>query len=207
LKAKSLFKYPKKEEIDSHIFSQEQLFFSKKEILQLFQQDKAPHLLRYPIPKRQLLPAEEQAIFDLYYYLPDDLLTKVDRASMLHALEVRVPLLDYRIVEFAVNLNPSLKLQGKTTKYLLKKVLYDYIPEKYFQRPKQGFSIPMVNWLQTDLKYLIDQYLSKENIESIGIVKYQLVEVMKNKFFKGQTYYFNRLWALIVLHQFLGKIH
>ncbi|TAE68662.1 MAG: asparagine synthase (glutamine-hydrolyzing) [Bacteroidetes bacterium] len=204
-KAKNLFNYPKKEELASHIFSQEQFYFSKKEIGQLLIESPLTTLLRYPEAPRNLSPAEKQALFDLYYYLPDDLLTKVDRASMMHALEVRVPLLDHRIIEFAINLNPALKVQGKTTKYLLKQILYDFVPEKMFQRPKQGFSIPMIQWLQTDLKYLIDTHLSKENIEKIGIVKYEMVENIKKKFFKGQTFFYNRLWALIVLHQFLGK--
>lgn len=204
-KAKNLFNYPKKEELVSHIFSQEQFFFSKKEIRQLLIEDTNTTLLRYPEPPRKLSPSEQQALFDLYYYLPDDLLTKVDRASMLHALEVRVPLLDHRIIEFAINLNPDLKVQGKTTKYLLKQILYDFVPEKLFQRPKQGFSIPMIEWLQTDLKYLIDTHLSKENIEKIGLVKYEMVENIKKKFFKGQTFFYNRLWSLIVLHQFLER--
>jgi asparagine synthase (glutamine-hydrolysing) len=204
-KAKNLFNYSKKEELASHIFSQEQFFFSKKEIGQMMIEVPQNTLLRIPQTARKLTPAEHQAVFDMYYYLPDDLLTKVDRASMQHALEVRVPLLDHRIIEFALNLNPKLKVQGKNTKYLLKQVLFDLVPEKLFQRPKQGFSIPLIQWLQTDLKYLIDIHLSKENIEKFALIKPEIVENLKKKFFKGQVFYYNRLWALIVLHQFLAQ--
>ncbi|MBK9459747.1 MAG: asparagine synthase [Sphingobacteriales bacterium] len=76
---------------------------------------------------RPLLPIEEQALFDLKHYLCDDLLVKVDRASMFHALEVRVPLLDYRLVAFALNLDISLKYRHNKSKYLLKQVLHDYL--------------------------------------------------------------------------------
>ena len=85
-------------------------------------------------------------------YLKDDLLVKVDRATMQHSLETRVPLLDYRIVEFALNLDENLKIKGNVSKYLLKELLYDYVPKSYFDRPKRGFSIPMHIWLRHDFK-------------------------------------------------------
>ncbi|HLG35820.1 MAG TPA: asparagine synthase C-terminal domain-containing protein, partial [Bacteroidia bacterium] len=146
------------------------------------------------------------AIFDIYYYLKDDLLTKVDRASMQYAVETRVPYLDHRIVEFALNLSPHLKYHRGTTKYILKQILYQYVPKHFFERKKQGFSIPMNLWLTKELRYLVDEYLNKNIIERFGIVKYEEVQKLKAEFFTGKNYLYNRLWLLIVLHKWLvGK--
>ncbi len=203
-----IFKYENKEQLKSHIFSQEQFFFSVPEIEKLvtgLASDEINMLEDYSYFVRNLTAKEDQAIFDLRYYLKDDLLTKLDRASMRYGLEARVPLLDHRIVEFALNLSPKLKVNQKVKKYLLKEVLYDYVPASYFDRPKWGFSIPLREWLSTDLKYLIDTYLSKAMIEKHGAVHYEVVESLKNKFLQGTDYLYNRIWVLIVLHQFLEK--
>jgi asparagine synthase (glutamine-hydrolysing) len=88
---------------------------------------------------------------DIQGYLPDDVLTKVDRVSMAHSLEVRVPLLDRRILQFAWGLPPHLKIQGATTKVLLRKLLGRYVPHEIAARPKKGFAIPLRRWLREDL--------------------------------------------------------
>ena len=145
---------------------------------------------------------ENQALFDLHYYLKEDLLVKVDRASMHHSLEVRVPLLDHEIVSYSLNIDPSLKYKNGISKYLLKEVLYDYLPKKLFVRPKKGFSIPLSKWLKKELKYLIDQNLSKVSIESCGLVNFHVVDDLVNRFLNGEDYLYNRLWILIQIHQF-----
>jgi asparagine synthase (glutamine-hydrolysing) len=204
-KARSLFNYSKKQDLASHIFSQEQHLFSKKEIANLLINQTGQSKYGFLPVKRNLNAMEAQALFDLQYYLQDDLLVKVDRASMRFALEARVPLLDHRVIEFAINLAPELKYKNKTSKYLLKQVLYDYAPAKLFDRPKQGFAIPLIDWLKTDLKYLIDDYLNENIIKHYGLVKYEAVDSIKKQFLKGNSYYYNRLWALIILHQFMAK--
>jgi asparagine synthase (glutamine-hydrolysing) len=154
---------------------------------------------------RKLDAVEEQAFWDLRYYLPDDLLVKVDRASMQYSLEVRVPLLDYRLIEFAFNLHRNLKMKNGEMKYFLKEVLYDFLPRKLFDRPKWGFSIPLKNWLKKDLSYLLSNYTSKEVIEKYGFLDYLMVERMIKRYLKGQDYLFNRIWAIIVLHWWLEE--
>ncbi len=203
-----ILKYHKKEHLKSHIFSQEQFFFSRKEINELLENKNNSDFNLFEDYRhfsRKLNAREEQAIFDLHYYLKDDLLTKVDRASMRYSLEARVPLLDHNIVEFALNLSPELKVNRKIKKYLLKEVLYDYIPKTYFDRPKWGFSIPLKQWLKDDLRFLIDTFLSKETIEKHHIVKFEYVQKLKTQYFNGSDYLYNRLWVLIILHQFLEK--
>lgn len=207
-RAAYLFKYKNKATIKSHIFSQEQYFFSEHEISKLLNPDyiSTNSLVQdYTSFVRKLTPEESQAIFDLKYYLKDDLLVKVDRASMRYALETRVPLLDYRIVELALNIHPSLKIFETTHKYLLKQLLYDYIPREYFNRPKWGFSIPLQRWMQEDLSYLIEEFLNEKIINKFSIVNYRKTEEIKKKFFAGHHYLYNRLWLLIVLHKFLLK--
>lgn len=206
-RAAGVLKYSESEHLYQHIFSQEQYLFSLDELKDISLSGYAsfyPDLFFTNI-QRTLSPAEQQAYFDLRYYLKDDLLVKVDRASMKYGLEVRVPLLDYRIVEFALNLNESLKMKNGEQKYLLKKLLYSYLPESLFKRPKQGFSIPLNKWLKNEMYYLVNDYLSKQVIERHGRVKYPKVEELIRRWKNGEEYLYNRIWVLITLHKFLEK--
>ena len=205
-RASFLFDYPV-HQVKSHIFSQEQYYFTQKEI-----QDLLIHKTIYPTYmdedyslSRKLSPKEKQSLFDINYYLRDDLLTKVDIASMKYSLETRVPLLDHRIVEFALNLDEKLKIKNGEQKYLLKQILYDYAPKDIFDRPKRGFSIPLKKWLETDLKYLIDNNLNKETVDSVGLVRFSEVENLLTRFKLGEEYLFTRIWALIILHEWVKK--
>ena len=208
-RASKLFDFQDNTTLRSHIFSQEQYFFDENELNNLLCPDYAniPNFINQNFDNfvRKMKAAEEQSIFDLRYYLKDDLLVKVDRASMKYALEVRIPLLDYRIVALALNIDPHLKMYKKTQKYLLKQILFDYIPKQYFNREKWGFSIPLKEWLFSD-KYISDliiKYLDKNTITTFGIVKYDEVVKLINLFRSGHDYLYNRIWALIILHKFL----
>lgn len=211
------FKYPSEDLKYSHIFSQEQNYFSLTQLKDLLTSNFSSESESKNIgllnsfgldingTKRTLRAIEKQAIFDLNFYLQDDLLTKVDRASMHYSLETRVPYLDHRIVEFALNLSPDLKYKNGTAKYLLKKLLYQQVPQKLFDRPKQGFAIPLEKWLKNELRFLIEENLSKEVIEKYNFVKFDEVEKLKKDFFMGKSYLYNRIWILIVLHKWLKK--
>lgn len=188
-----------------HIFSQEQYLFSERELPGLLKNTIYSEIntdTNFSDLARPLSRVEEQALFDLMYYLPDDLLVKVDRASMRYSLESRVPLLDYRIVEFALNLDERLKIKNGQAKYLLKQVLYDYVPKEIFDRPKWGFSIPLGKWLKGDLRFMIDDYLSTEVIQQAGFVNKAAVERLVSEFLSGKSdYLYNRIWLLICLHR------
>jgi asparagine synthase (glutamine-hydrolysing) len=109
---------------------------------------------------------ESMMLWDMKYYLSEDILTKVDRATMSVSLEGRDPFLDHRIVEFALRLPMEFKYRDGQPKYLLKKILARYLPEHLFNRPKQGFAIPIYSWLHDDLIHLVDEYLSPEALST-----------------------------------------
>lgn len=206
-RASALFRYTKQEELPAHIFSVEQYLFSAQELNTILQKE-YQHPLNLdlnPTLNRKLSVAENQAFFDLRYYLQDDLLVKVDRASMQFSLETRVPLLDHNIIEFSLNLDESLKQKNKTSKYLLKEVLYDYVPKKLFERPKWGFSIPLRQWLKNELSYLRKQYLSKEILEKWQIFDVAKVLELEQRFLNGEDFLYNKLWLIIVLNSWLEK--
>ncbi|MEY2830415.1 MAG: hypothetical protein RIQ33_2273 [Bacteroidota bacterium] len=203
-----LLNYEDKKYLHSHIFSQEQYLFSRKELSTLIQKNyQSNFVVEYNLKTaRKLSAAEQQALFDIKYYLKDDLLVKVDRASMQYSLETRTPFLDYRVVEYCLNLSEKFKMNNGVQKYLLKEILYDFVPKEMFDRPKWGFSIPLVNWLKSDLKYLIDEYLSESAIIKSGLVDYEIVKDLKAKFLSNKfDYLYNRLWLLIVLQMWHNK--
>jgi asparagine synthase (glutamine-hydrolysing) len=203
-----LFQQHPKGHTQSHLFSQSQYFFSEQELKDLLIDPNFNFTSLNHIYTGRSLNAFEQMTFgDMDNYLKDDLLVKVDRASMQYSLETRVPLLDHRVVEFALNLSPELKIAPDgTMKHLLKEVLYQYVPKPLLDRPKWGFSIPLVKWMKTDLKWMIDKYCSKEIIESVGVVNYAAVKKLVDKYQSGKAdHLYNRIWTLIVLHWFFDE--
>jgi len=124
---------------------------------------------------------------------------------MKYSLETRVPLLDYRIIEFALNLDEKLKVNNGTQKYLLKELLYDYVPRELFDRPKWGFSIPMGTWFNNELRSLVEESLSEQKTKEIGILNYATVHNLKQRFFNGEEYLYKKLWQMIVLHKWAEK--
>lgn len=208
-RAATMFNYSNSNNVAGHIFSQEQYLFSHNEIDELLTDSTFsgfPYLAFENASNRKLSAAENQALFDLEYYLKDDLLTKVDRASMRYSLETRVPLLDHEVVEFALNLDERLKVNNGTSKYLLKQVLYKRVPKELFERPKWGFSIPLSKWLKTDLAYLIDETLNKAIIQEFNLVKWESVSKLISRYRGGEEYLYNRIWVLIILHLWFKQI-
>ncbi len=206
-RAGNLYDYPKKDHLHTHIFSQEQYYFKEQELYSLLKYPSFnfDQLNELPVNISALIKEDQQSFWDFTHYLKDDLLVKVDRASMQYSLESRVPLLDYRIVEFAYNLDPALKIKNGTMKYLLKQVLYDHVPKQIFERPKWGFTIPLAKWLKTDLKYLLDRYTCEEVISKYGVINYEAFKKLKANYFNGRDYLYNRLWLVLVLHWWLEE--
>ncbi|PWB67210.1 MAG: asparagine synthase (glutamine-hydrolyzing) [Deltaproteobacteria bacterium] len=135
---------------------------------------------------------------DIRTYLVDDILAKVDRASMAYSLEARVPLLDHRVVEFAARLPMACKVRGGHTKYLLRKVLYGLVPRKLLERPKMGFGIPVNRWLRNELRPLLSEYLGEERIRREGFLLPRGVSRLVEEHLSGRRDHQYRLWALLV---------
>ena len=135
---------------------------------------------------------------DRQTYLPDAMLTKVDRASMAASLEVRVPLLDHRVVEFTSRLPISLKYRNGKGKYLLMELLTRYIPRPLVERPKMGFGVPIARWLRNELRELLHDYLSFDRLKAEGRLDADVVHQTVKEHQKGMKDHHHRLWALLM---------
>jgi len=142
---------------------------------------------------------------DIKTYLVDDILTKVDRASMTYSLEARVPLLDHRIVEFAARLPMEHKVHGGGTKHLLRKILYRHVPRKMIDRPKMGFGIPVNNWLRKELRPLLDEYLGEDRVRRDGFLRPEGVARVIREHLSGHRDHQYRLWALLVFAMWVER--
>jgi asparagine synthase (glutamine-hydrolysing) len=140
---------------------------------------------------------------DLKTYLPGDILTKVDRASMAHALEVRVPLLDHKLVEWMAGLQPKMKLNGREGKYIFKKALENYLPDDILYRPKMGFSVPLSAWFKGPLKDKVKSALLGENIQQCGLFNQDFIQHIINQHQSGLRDYSSPIWSLLMFDAFL----
>jgi len=131
-------------------------------------------------------------------YLPDDILIKVDRATMSVALEGREPFLDHRIVEWTSQLPVEFKYKSGVSKYLLKKVLYKYIPKELVERPKQGFGVPIYGWFKKELRELYMEYLDGERIKKEGLFNHLEVKRLLENYLFDREVYHNKLWILFM---------
>jgi len=142
---------------------------------------------------------------DMKTYLPGDILTKVDRASMAHALEVRVPLLDHKLVEWISGLPPELKLKGSEGKYLFKKAMEKYLPQDILYRKKQGFAVPLAAWFRGPLRERVQQALLGPNLAATGIFNQDFLRQMVEQHLSGRRDYSAPIWTVLMFEAFLRK--
>jgi asparagine synthase (glutamine-hydrolysing) len=140
----------------------------------------------------------QEQFADIKTYLVDDILVKVDRMSMANSLEARTPYLDFRVVEFVAGLPSHLKLNGLNTKYLLKRCMTGKLPQEILNRKKEGFSIPMKNWLRHEIRPLMQEVLSTKQIEENGFFNPRHVEKLKSDHLQGIANHSHQLWSLII---------
>jgi asparagine synthase (glutamine-hydrolysing) len=138
-------------------------------------------------------------LWDMKYYLPEDILTKVDRATMSASLEGRDPFLDHRIIEFALRLPLRFKYRHGRTKYILHRLLKRYLPDHLFNRPKQGFAVPIYTWLHDDLMDMVDTYLSPDALTEQDELDPEVVRKTVSEFRKKNgSVAVDRIWLLLV---------
>jgi asparagine synthase (glutamine-hydrolysing) len=143
-------------------------------------------------------------------YLPGDILTKVDRMSMAVSLEARAPLLDHKLIEFVARTPASLKLAGYETKYLLKRAIKDLVPDEILNRPKQGFGVPMQDWINKQLRERIRDTLTQSGLKQRGFVEPSYVQVLLAEHERGRRDHSMALWSLFMLElwhqQFVDRV-
>ncbi|MCF6222640.1 MAG: asparagine synthase C-terminal domain-containing protein [Flavobacteriaceae bacterium] len=142
---------------------------------------------------------------DYKMYLQNDILTKVDRATMSVSLEGREPLLDHRIIKYVAQLPREFKYDGITTKKLLKDIVHEYIPKSMMDRPKTGFSIPIYSWLRNDLSYLLDEFLNKESIVASGVFNVDFVLEKVQLFKNNKLHYGTMIWKILMFQMWYKK--
>ncbi len=150
-------------------------------------------------------PLAYMMAIDYQTYLVDDILQKVDRASMTVSLEGREPFLDHRVIEWAAQLPDTYKYHNGNKKYILKEITHQYIPKTMMDRPKMGFAIPIENWLATDLKDKVLYYLSDKKIETQGIFKVHYTKKLQADFFNGKKELAQKLWYVLMFQMWYEK--
>ncbi len=141
---------------------------------------------------------------DYQTYMTDDILTKVDRATMSFSLEGREPLLDHRIIEFAARLPSAYKYDNGTKKKILKNIVHRHIPKKLMDRPKKGFSVPVERWLRHELSEYLDIYLNKKELEKHGFFNYEYVCRLKKWYVETGNDY-SMVWSLLVFQMWFNE--
>jgi asparagine synthase (glutamine-hydrolysing) len=170
-----------------------------------------PRTLLSDAPEKRDLDqfVDQMMLLDTLTYLPDDILVKVDRASMAVALEVRAPLLDHRVLEFAWRLPLALKLHDGRGKILLRTVLRRYVPEPLFERPKAGFGVPIYRWLRGPLRDWAEDLLAERRLEREGYLKAGPIRAVWESLLSGSSewaYGGELVWSVLMFQAWLAHL-
>ena len=142
---------------------------------------------------------------DYQSYLQNDILTKVDRATMSVSLEGRDPLVDHRLLEFAAQIPFEYKYDGISTKRILKDIVHEYVPAEMMNRPKTGFTLPISNWLRSDLSYLLDEYLNEKRLLESNLFNTEFLLNQIDLFKKKKLHYVPFIWKLLMFHMWYDR--
>ncbi|MCU7551303.1 asparagine synthase (glutamine-hydrolyzing) [Chitinophagaceae bacterium LB-8] len=150
-------------------------------------------------------PLSYMMAVDYQTYMADDILQKVDRATMSASLEGREPFLDQSVIEWAAQLPNEFKYHGGDKKYIIKQIVYQYIPKDIMDRKKMGFAIPVQKWLNEELKDLVQEYLSERALSKHGMFSNAYVQKMVSSFFEGRTDLYLKIWYLLMFQMWFER--
>ncbi|TDR76715.1 asparagine synthase (glutamine-hydrolyzing) [Paludibacterium purpuratum] len=165
--------------------------------------DMPPEMNLSRLSDQALTDAEQQMLWDIQSYLVDDILTKVDRASMRVSLEARVPLLDPSVIDLAWRIPFSMKLREGNSKWILRQVLYRYVPKALVERPKMGFSVPVDDWLRHSLHDWADNYLAADRLNAEGYLESKTVRQTWQQHRTGTINAGGQIWTLLMFQTWL----
>lgn len=150
-------------------------------------------------------PLSYMLAIDFQTYLVDDIMQKVDRASMSVSLEGREPFLDHDLINWAAQLPDDLKYNDGIKKYILKEIVHDMVPKEMMERPKMGFAIPIADWLAKDLKPVVESYLSKELLAQHNLFDTNFIEKLKTDVFNGKKEMASKLWYFLMFQMWYER--
>ena len=176
----------------------------ESEVKQLLNMTQDKKYLRYFTMDENVHLMDEMMRIDYKTFMVDDVLTKVDRATMSASLEGREPLLDHRVVEYMARVPLALKYKHRQGKYLSRQILYKHIPQTLVDKPKAGFQVPLQSWLQNELKYLVEKYLDKDKIDD-EIFDVEEIERIKKELYLGNHAEVNKVWFILMYEMWKEK--
>ncbi|MBD0326769.1 MAG: asparagine synthetase B, partial [Pyrinomonadaceae bacterium] len=144
-------------------------------------------------------PLDTLLYLDSKTYLPGDILTKVDRMSMAVSLEARAPLLDHKLIEYVARLPAALKMRGREGKYIFKRAISDIVPDEILRRPKQGFGVPLDQWINDQLRGRIRETITEGRARERGYIEQRYVNCLLDEHERERRDHSTRLWALFML--------
>ena len=146
---------------------------------------------------------EQMMVSDVLGYLPDDILTKVDRAAMSTSLETRIPFLDHSVAEFAASIPEKMKIRNNENKWILRQLLYKRIPRELVDRPKMGFGVPLADWMRGPLRDWCEALLDHQRICNEGYFNAELVSKTWNEHLSGKRNWQYKLWIILMFQSWL----
>jgi asparagine synthase (glutamine-hydrolysing) len=203
-KLKQVLKNPSNREIMLSLSQQ----FTNKQMQQIMEHD--PKQLETMYLSDQLNMESNSALgymqaIDFETYLLDDIMQKVDRATMTVSLEGREPMLDHRILEYVASLPDSYKYHNGIKKRMLRDIVYDYVPQSLLDRPKMGFAIPIAAWLQKELKDLVYDHINEKTINEQGLFEWSEIKGILDAFYGGKKEYDMKLWYVLMFQMWYAK--
>ncbi len=203
-KLKSLLRDPSPEQMMlslSQQYTQNQL----TELLEFHPENLITAYTSKELGNESFSPLSYMMAIDYQTYLVDDILQKVDRATMTASLEGREPFLDHRVIEYAAQLPDDYKYHNGIKKHIVREIVHNYIPKEKMDRPKMGFAIPLAAWMNNELKDMVNSYVNEKSIKEQGLFNWEAVNRLKTAFFSGKSEYDFKLWYLLMFQMWYER--